>query len=69
MKIILLLLASTLLIRPIHSQGQRNAFIKDSLDNYIEKNLKDWQIPGLSVCIVKVTVVLMKGDGMKNWGQ
>ncbi len=70
MKINLLLIAFVfLLIRPIHSQGQRSAFIKDSLDNYIEKNLKDWQIPGLSVCIVKDgQVVLMKGYGMKELG-
>ncbi|MFI5155533.1 MAG: serine hydrolase [Chitinophagales bacterium] len=70
MKMNLLLLAFLfLLICPIHGQVQRSAFIKDSLDNYIEKNLKDWQIPGLSVCIVKDgQIVLMKGYGVKELG-
>jgi CubicO group peptidase (beta-lactamase class C family) len=45
----------------------REGFIRDSLDNYIEKNLKDWQIPGLAVCVVKDgQVVVMKGYGVKE---
>ena len=43
------------------------AFVKDSLDNYVEKALTDWQIPGVAVCIVKNgKVVIMKGYGIKE---
>ena len=43
------------------------SFIKDSLDNYVEKAMLDWQIPGVSVCVVKNgKVVLMKGYGVKD---
>ncbi len=45
------------------------AFVKDSLDTYVKKALKDWEIPGLSVCIIKNgKVVLMKGFGVKEMG-
>jgi CubicO group peptidase (beta-lactamase class C family) len=43
------------------------SFVKDSLDNYVTKALADWQIPGISVCIVKNgKVVVMKGYGVKD---
>lgn len=43
------------------------SFIKDSLDNYIQQGMKDWQVPGLSIVIVKDgQVVLMKGYGVKD---
>jgi CubicO group peptidase (beta-lactamase class C family) len=47
--------------------AQLPAFIKDSLDSYISKGIKDWDIPGLSIVIVKDRkVVLMKGYGVRN---
>jgi CubicO group peptidase (beta-lactamase class C family) len=43
------------------------AFIRDSLDSYIQKGLKDWNLPGLAVVIVKDgKVVLMKGYGVRD---
>ena len=43
------------------------AFVKDSLDSYVNKALTDWQIPGAAVCVVKNgKVVLMKGYGVKE---
>src|SRR6187549_1578663 len=43
------------------------AFVKDSLDNYVNKALAEWQIPGVSVCIVKNgKVVFMKGYGVRE---
>lgn len=43
------------------------AFIKDSLDSYITKGIKDWDVPGLSVVIIKDgKVVLMKGYGVRD---
>lgn len=46
-----------------------SSFIKDSLDNYVEKALTDWQIPGVAICIIKDgKVVIMKGYGIKEAG-
>jgi len=43
------------------------SFVKDSLDTYVTRAMTDWEIPGLSVCIVKNgKVVLMKGYGVKD---
>ena len=37
-------------------QGQQPTtppFVKDSIDIYVERALKEWKIPGVSVCVVK----------------
>lgn len=45
------------------------AFVKDSLDGYVNNALKEWKIPGVAVCIVKDgKVVLMKGYGVREIG-
>lgn len=45
------------------------SFVKDSLDNYIIKAMEDWEIPGLSIAIIKNgKVVLMKGYGVRELG-
>jgi CubicO group peptidase (beta-lactamase class C family) len=45
------------------------AFVKDSLDGYVQKALVDWKIPGVAVCIVKDgKVVVMRGYGVKEIG-
>lgn len=42
-------------------------FVRDSLDAYIQKGLKDWNLPGLAVVIVKDgKVVWMKGYGVRD---
>ena len=47
----------------------RSKFIKDSLDNYINRALTNWRIPGAAVCIVKDNkVVMMKAYGIKELG-
>ena len=44
------------------------SFVKDSLDDYVNRALVDWQIPGVAVCIIKDgKVVVMKGYGVKDW--
>jgi CubicO group peptidase (beta-lactamase class C family) len=54
------LLATTFL----HAQP---AFIRDSLENYIVRGMKDWDIPGLSIVIVKDgKTVVMKGFGVRD---
>ncbi|RYY85313.1 MAG: serine hydrolase [Chitinophagaceae bacterium] len=48
-------------------QAQQPAFITDSLDAYIARGLSDWDLPGLSVVIVKDgKVVLAKGYGVRD---
>ncbi|TKK64913.1 serine hydrolase [Ilyomonas limi] len=43
------------------------SFIKDSLDSYITQGMKDWNIPGLAIAIVKDgQVVMMKGYGVRD---
>jgi CubicO group peptidase (beta-lactamase class C family) len=40
---------------------------KDSLDKYIARGMKDWDVPGLSIVIVKDgRTVLMKGYGVRD---
>ena len=53
---------------PVSSQEKSlPIFITDSLDTYIERGMKDWKIPGLSVAIVKGdSVVYLKGFGVSN---
>lgn len=49
------------------SFGQTPSFISDSLDRYIEQGLKDWDVPGLSIVIVKDgKVVWQKGFGVRD---
>ncbi len=44
------------------------SFVKDSLDSYVDRALKDWQIPGVAVCVIKNgKVVVMKGYGVKDY--
>jgi CubicO group peptidase (beta-lactamase class C family) len=50
--------------------SQSPSFISDSLDSYIEKGMKQWQIPGLAIAIVKDgKIVAMKGYGVREVGK
>lgn len=61
---LVLILSFSLFI--LHSTAQPS-FIKDSLESYIQQGMKDWQIPGLSIVIVKDgKTLLMKGYGVKD---
>ena len=52
----------------LHAQSDSiPVFVKDSLDTYVERSMKDWQVPGVAVCIVKNgKVVVMKGYGVRE---
>ena len=51
------------------AQNDVPSFIRDSLDGYVTKGIKEWQIPGVSVCVVKDGKVwVMKGYGVKEMG-
>ncbi len=45
----------------------QNNFIKDSLDNYIQREMKSWKLPGMAIAIVKDgKIVFMKGYGYSD---
>jgi CubicO group peptidase (beta-lactamase class C family) len=47
--------------------AQTPDFIRDSLDSYIQQGMKDWQVPGLAVVIVKDgKIAWMKGYGVSD---
>jgi len=47
--------------------AQQPLFITDSLDNYIKQGMKDWNVPGLAIAIIKDgKIVMMKGYGVRN---
>lgn len=47
--------------------AQTPAFITDSLDIYIQREMKKWQVPGLAVAIIKDgKTVVQKGYGIRN---
>jgi CubicO group peptidase (beta-lactamase class C family) len=55
--------------KQIGTAQETPAFVKDSLDNYVQRALTTWKIPGVAVCIVKDgKVVLMKGYGVRETG-
>ncbi len=61
-----------LLITALCSFAQNTStpsFVKDSLDGYVEKALRDWNLPGLAICIVKDGEVILKAYGVKEMGK
>ena len=65
-----ILLSAFILVLVLQSNAQQPAFITDSLDSYIARGMKDWNIPGLSIAIVKDgKTVFMKGYGIKEVGK
>lgn len=47
--------------------AQTPSFITDSLDSYIERGMKQWQVPGLAIAIVKDgKVIVKKGYGVRE---
>lgn len=67
MKKLFLLLIIACSILSFVSYAQQPSFITDSLDSYIQQGMKDWNIPGLAIAIVKDgKVVVMKGYGVRD---
>lgn len=65
-----ILLAFTATFGVVRAQERKlPSFVTDSLDNYIKRGLASWNIPGLSVAVVKDgKVVFMKGYGVTRIG-
>ena len=67
MKKIYMLFIIVCLLLSFTSYTQQPSFINDSLDSYIQQGMKDWNIPGLAIAIVKDgKVVSMKGYGVRD---
>jgi CubicO group peptidase (beta-lactamase class C family) len=61
---------TTLLIIISCSLIAQPAFIKDSLEAYINREMARWQVPGLAIAIVKDgKIILSKGYGVKQAGK
>lgn len=63
------LLCTLFLISTFHQTAfaQAPSFITDSIDAYVRQGLKDWDIPGLAIVVVKDgKVALMKGYGVRD---
>ncbi|HWC54447.1 MAG TPA: serine hydrolase domain-containing protein, partial [Chitinophagaceae bacterium] len=70
MRPIKLFLSAVLLICSVVAISQTPSFIRDSLDSYIDRGMKQWQIPGLAIAVVKDgKVVVIKGYGVREWGK
>ncbi len=68
-KFILIIATNVFVFCSVFSQNNEPSFVKDSIDNYINKALVEWKIPGVAVCVVKDgKVLLMKGYGVKEKG-
>jgi CubicO group peptidase (beta-lactamase class C family) len=64
-KFFLLFIITSILV--FASYAQQPSFVNDSLDSYIQQGMKDWNIPGLAIAIVKDgKVVVMKGYGVRD---
>src|SRR5437016_724863 len=47
----------------------RSKFVRDSLDEYVNRALTNWRVPGAAVCIIKDgKLVLLKAYGIKELG-
>lgn len=70
-KIVCRLLFSIPSLLSLHDvPAQSPSFVNDSLDSYIERGMKQWQIPGLAISIVKDgKVLLQKGYGVRELGK
>lgn len=70
MKRHLMLVIIGCMLSAAQARAQANAapsFISDSLESYIVQGMKDWNIPGLAIAIVKDgKVVTMKGYGVRD---
>ncbi len=70
MKKILLLIIGCSALSFAHAQKvNRSKFITDSLDNYINRALTNWRVPGAAVCVIKDgRIILRRGYGIKELG-
>jgi CubicO group peptidase (beta-lactamase class C family) len=60
----------TLILTNLLTSYAQSDFIKDSLDAYIERGMKLWQVPGVAVGIIKDgKIIYAKGFGQRELGK
>jgi CubicO group peptidase (beta-lactamase class C family) len=68
-KLIVFFFVFHFVVAVVFSQQSTPSFIKDSIDDYVEKALVEWKIPGVAVCVVRDgKIELMRGYGVKELG-
>ncbi len=61
------ILTFILLVTALTVSAQQPVFISDSLDNYIEREMKRWNLPGMAIAVVKDgEPVIVKGYGVTD---
>jgi CubicO group peptidase (beta-lactamase class C family) len=66
-KTLIVFLSLLSLTLPLFSQ---TSFVHDSLDTYIQREMKRWKVPGLAIAIVKDgKVIVSKGYGVRETGK
>lgn len=61
------IILSVFLMLSFNNVIAQNSFVRDSLDAYVARVMRDWQIPGMAVCVVKDgKVEVMKVYGMRD---
>src|SRR4051812_34429157 len=67
MRKIFILICLTAAVNAYSQTDTVPAFVRDSLDAYVNRALAEWNIPGASVCVIKnEKVVTMKGSGVRE---
>jgi CubicO group peptidase (beta-lactamase class C family) len=60
-------LSLSLIFLTVSSLLAQTNFLSDSLDAYIRREMKIWQVPGLAVCVIKDSkIVVMNGYGVRE---
>ena len=69
MRKIFILICLTAAVNAYSQTDTVPTFVRDSLDAYVNRALTEWNIPGVSVCVIKnEKVVTMKGYGVTELG-
>ncbi|WP_347157421.1 serine hydrolase [Pontibacter chitinilyticus] len=67
LRVLLLLVLALLVQQQAHAQQAKPTADLQQLDAYYQKTLKDWNVPGMAIAIVKDdSVIFAKGYGVKN---
>jgi CubicO group peptidase (beta-lactamase class C family) len=64
-----LLIAYACYASPACAQPEPPAFVKDSLDTYVTKAMRDAEVPGIAIAIIKDGQVILKAYGVKEMGK
>lgn len=64
-----LLIAYTCYASPACAQADVPSFVKDSLDAYVARSMRDAEVPGIAIAIIKDGQIILKAYGVKELGK